>query len=56
MNKKQAAMLVTETIQQINAADQDAKDVDDDDASGEPEEQNAGDQMAGRRKKKTKRD
>jgi hypothetical protein len=54
MNKKQAAMLVTETLRQINAAKRDNKEVEEEDTSGETQEQNAGDQMAGRRKKKSK--
>jgi hypothetical protein len=55
MNKKQAAMLVTETLRQIDAANRDGKDVNaDDDASGDPQEQHAGNQLAGRRKKKPK--
>jgi hypothetical protein len=53
MNKKQATMLVTETLRQIDVANRDGKDAtnDDDEASGDPQEQNAGNQMAGRPRK-----
>jgi hypothetical protein len=58
MNKKQAAMLVSETIRQVNAANRDGDDVskaDDDDNNADSQEQGAGDSFAARRKKKPKK-